>query len=141
MLTLFLVTFVALFICFGVYLVYANVSKPKKWPFNTTKVVKKEKQPSGAMMYVQHSESNSGMSTGMSILVMIIFIAIIALIIVGAYFSIKMSMKRYEIAGEAIRRGNTGAATAVLAPEIGSGVGSALGGLFGSKHIYSQSQS
>ena len=40
-----------------------------------------------------------------------------------------MTMKRYEIAGQAIKQGNTGIAIAALSPEIGKGFGSILGTL------------
>ena len=49
--------------------------------------------------------------------------------IVMIYFNIKLSIKRYEIAENAIKHGHTGVATAALAPEIGEGISDAIVGI------------
>ena len=61
---------------------------------------------------------------GMSIFIGVIFVIILILIPIGIYFSYKTSMKRYEIAGEAMKQGNTTLAMTALAPEIGEGISS-----------------
>lgn len=134
MITLFLTLIVVFCVAFGAYLIYAFSAKPKKWPFLKSKKVETEKTPSGAMMTVTRSHSASPASVGGSILVVVIVIIFVALFIVGFYFSIKLTMKRYEIAGEAARQGNTGVALAAMAPELGQGIGSILGGITGNTH-------
>ena len=47
----------------------------------------------------------------------------LAILGAGIYFNIK----RYQLVSTAIHSGNTGVALALLAPEIGEGVGSAIG--------------
>ena len=61
---------------------------------------------------------------GMSIFIGVIFVIILILIPIGIYFSYKTSMKRYEIAGQAMKQGNTTLAMTALAPEIGEGISS-----------------
>lgn len=77
--------------------------------------------------YHSHSEGNKNSSATMLMgLFTVIFMIMFA---VGMYYSIKMSTERYKIAGQAIEKGDKGTAAAVLAPEIGEGVGYAAQGI------------
>lgn len=71
------------------------------------------------------NNTNQQMSAGMTIFVIILFIGFVALAIVGIW----VSLKRYQLASEAIEKGDTGTAIAALSPEIGEGVGSVIGGI------------
>lgn len=44
------------------------------------------------------------------------------------YFGFKLSMARYQLTSDAIKRGDTGIAMASLAPEIGSGISDLIRG-------------
>lgn len=101
-----------------VYITYAAVKK--KCPFKPK--YKKSKLTSAEM------DDNQSTTIG-GIGVAIIFILIIGLMIVAIYFSIKLSIKRYELAGDALKQGHTGVAAAALAPEIGEGIGDVIGGI------------
>jgi len=130
-LILFYSVFGILMLSFVVYLIYAKMSKPQKWPWYRTREVNKTKDNRGVMRSVSVSEESSGGQATTGVFAGIIFIVIISLFVVMAYFSIKLSMKRYEIAGDAIKKGNTNVAAAALAPEIGQGIGGVIGGFKG----------
>jgi hypothetical protein len=132
---LFYKVFGILMLFFVVYLVYARMSKPKKWPWYRTREVNRTKDNRGVMRSVSVSGESSGGEVTMSVFTGIFIILIISLFMVMAYFSIKLTMKRYEIAGDAIKQGNTGAAAAVLAPEIGEGIGGLIGGFKGNNNF------
>jgi len=102
------------------YITYAAVYK--KCPFKP-----KPKDNTSKLTSAEYDDSNPP-----SIGVILIFVLVIVLTIVMVYFSIKLSMKRYEIAGDAIKHGHTGVAAAALAPEIGEGIGDVIGGITGS---------
>ncbi|WBR14297.1 hypothetical protein pkur_cds_122 [Pandoravirus kuranda] len=52
-------------------------------------------------------------------------VVLVLLLFIG--FSIYLTIKRYQLIGEALRTGNTSVALAEAAPEIGAGVGTAVG--------------
>jgi hypothetical protein len=116
---LYVLIFLVMFALLG-YITYAAVYK--KCPFKP-----KPKDNPSKLTSVEYDDSQSP-----SIGVILIFVLVIGLMIVMIYFSIKLSMKRYEIAGDAIKHGHTGVAAAALAPEIGEGIGDAIGGITGS---------
>lgn len=102
-----------------IYMTYAAVYK--KCPFKP-----KPKNKPSKLTSLEYNDDQSP-----SIGVVLIFILVIGLMIVMIYFSIKLSLKRYEIAGDAIKQGHTGVAAAALAPEIGEGIGDVIGGITG----------
>lgn len=124
---LFLTVFITLVIFFAIYLVVGKMSKHPMWPWHETKEVVTTKSSSGMLRSISTYESSSSKSVLGSIGIVLIVILFIALFIVLVFFSIKLSMKRYEIANQAIKEGNTGLAVSALAPEIGEGIGSVLG--------------
>lgn len=132
-LVLFLTVVGILILFFTIYIVYAKVSKPPKWPWHKTTEVVTKKSRSGKMRSITTTESSSGGTVIGGIGVMLLIILFIGLFVVMIYFSIKMTMERYKIAGQAIKQGNTGVAAMVLAPEIGEGVGAGVQGLFGKR--------
>lgn len=117
--------FLALVISLAIYLNYAGTHG--KWPFIVnTKIISSLKS---------RDTSNKNYSTELPVWAgLSIFIIFIILFIVIIYFSIKTSMARYKLAGEALKSGNKGLAVAALAPEIGEGIGAGLGGLFGNQN-------
>jgi cytochrome c-type biogenesis protein CcmH/NrfG len=50
-------------------------------------------------------------------------VVLVMLVIIG--FSIYLTVKRYQLIGQALRTGNTSVALAEAAPEIGAGIGDA----------------
>jgi hypothetical protein len=65
-------------------------------------------------------------STGQVILFGLFIIVFLAVIIIGAYMSFKLSIMRYDIAAQAINKGQDGIAAGALAPEIGEGIGNII---------------
>lgn len=104
-----------------IYMIYAAIKK--KCPF------KRKLEKSSELTSVEIDDNQSFTMGGIGIA--IIFILVIGLMIVAIYFSIKLSIKRYELAGDALKHGHTGVAAAALAPEIGEGIGDAIGGITG----------
>ena len=111
-----------------IYMIYAAIKK--KCPFKP-KRKQSSKLTSAEILTSADMDGNQSFSTAGGIGVAIIFILVIGLIIVAIYFSIKLSMKRYELAGDALKHGHAGVAAAALAPEIGTGIGDAIGGITG----------
>ncbi|AVK76812.1 hypothetical protein pmac_cds_124 [Pandoravirus macleodensis] len=64
-------------------------------------------------------------STGRASGWIVALVVLVLLLFIG--FSIYLTIKRYQLIGEALRTGNTSVALAEAAPEIGAGVGSAVG--------------
>lgn len=114
-----------IFLTAGIYVAIAYFSEPKKWPFKKDDDKKKSDDKA---QHAMQSFSDSG-STGTlgGVVAVIIVILFIGLFIFAMYWGIKMSMMRYQIAGDAIKKGNTGLALGALAPEIGEGVGYVVG--------------
>lgn len=119
---LFLIIFTILIVGFIIYLLYANLSKPKKWPFVKKTVIIKEVPTIHGLATVVRDEPVSTGNSVSSIVGVIIIIIILAVSLVFIYIGMKITLKRYEIAGQAIKQGDTGVAVAALAPEIGQGV-------------------
>lgn len=120
-----LYVFIAIYVVFVVYIAYAY--KSKKWPFQSKEQPKSNSTLSETVVQM---ESTSTENSGIGILVLIIFIAVFALSAIAAYFSVKMSMKRYGVAESALKQGNTGVAVAALSPEIGEGIGDVMSRLW-----------
>jgi len=66
------------------------------------------------------------LSTGWIILIIVLFLTVF---IGSIVYSIYNTSRRYKIAEEAIKQGNTGVGVAVLAPEISMGINAGLKGL------------
>jgi len=66
---------------------------------------------------------------GFNIIVLIVFILFFGLFFVAIYFGMKAQTQRYNLASEAIKKGNKNLAMAALAPEIGAGIGNVEQGL------------
>jgi uncharacterized protein YpmB len=133
MLALFLIIMMACYVLLAIYLIYAHSSEPKKWPFHTKEKVNQVDHESGdgSVFTVVHSKPLSNGDTIGSVFIIIFLIIFFALFIVGMYWSLKTSMKRYDIADDAIKKGHAGVAVAALSPEIGEGIGAAVSGLWG----------
>jgi hypothetical protein len=86
------------------------------------KVVNELKTYNGTMTTSIDEPATSVQTMG-GIAFALVFILIIAFVIVGVY----LSLKRYEIASQALKRGDTSIAAAALAPEIGQGIGNIFG--------------
>jgi Na+-transporting methylmalonyl-CoA/oxaloacetate decarboxylase gamma subunit len=121
------------------YLLWARFSHPRRWPWSHEKEKTKTKDTlymrqdddddeEGGHAVVHHNRFMENFGSA------ILIALVVGLFIVLIYYAIKLDMKRYEIAGDAINKGNTGVAVAALAPEIGSGIGDALEGLMGSRY-------
>jgi hypothetical protein len=130
MLILFLIILIACHITLAIYLIHAYASKPKKWPFHSKEKLKVVSNTGISTTVIQSTPSSTGNIIG-TVLVLIFFIGIFSFFIVASYWSVKMSMKRYDIADSAIKKGNTGVAVAALSPEIGAGIGTAVSDLWG----------
>lgn len=117
--------FLALLLTIIFYLIYASAYL--KWPFQNARQDDK-KDVKGQMDIQTDSDSTKNMSTGEKVFMVIMFIIFFGFFIVLAYFSIKSSMYRYELASDAMKKGKTGIAAAALAPEIGEGIGDVIYG-------------
>ncbi len=116
-------------ISFVIYLSYAGLTTPQKWPFVKKKIVTQVKTSKGLSAVIT-TEPDQPMGVAGKVFGAIFAIVFLALLIVIVYSSVRLSLRRYEIAGTAIKEGNTGIAAAALAPEIGQGVGAGLSWIF-----------
>ena len=117
--------FLALLLTLIFYLIYASAYST--WPFQNARKNDDKKDVKG-QMDVKTDDEVKNMSTGEKIFMVIIFILFFGFFLVLAYFSIKASMYRYELASDAMKKGKTGIAAAALAPEIGEGIGDVIYG-------------
>ena len=116
---------ISLLLTLNIYFIWAQNNN--KWPFhNSDDKSKLNKNRYLRNMYSSDSSNSGPITFG----IVVIFILFFAFIIVLMYFASKASIARYQFAGEAIKHGNNTVAAAALAPEIGEGVGAALGGIF-----------
>ncbi len=123
---------ISLLLTLNIYFIWAQNNN--KWPFH--KADKPDSSKLNKNRYLRDISSNS--SGSMSFGVIMVFILFFVCIIVLMYFATKASIARYQFAGEAIKHGNNTVAAAALAPEIGEGVGAALGGIFHPNYNYNQ---
>lgn len=115
-----IVIFATLLLVLSIYLVVAY--QKKLWPFKP----KKPTTPSNAMMSQTRGGNDEHTKLGVgAIIVIVLFIILFGVLMV---IGIRLTIMRYQIAGEAIKQGNTGVALGALAPEIGSGIGSIFHG-------------
>jgi len=81
--------------------------------------IKKDVERTGLKVGLKTGEGQP-MTTG-GLIAILLFLLVFVVI---GYFSIKMTMARYDLANKALASGNGQLAMAALAPEIGSGIGS-----------------
>ena len=115
-----IVIFATLLLVLSIYLVVAY--QKKLWPFKP----KKSKNVSSAMGQLDRYDGST--ETKISVGAIIVMVLFIILFIVLMIIGIRLTIMRYQIAGEAMKQGNTGVALGALAPEIGAGIGSAIYG-------------
>jgi hypothetical protein len=115
--------FASLLLTFTIYLIWAQGHN--SWPFykKPTPPSKNPKLEKASFSYDVSSSSNSSIGIA-PILIFLIFFIFVGVMI---YFIVKANMERYKIAGQALKHGHEGVAVAALAPEIGEGIGNAIG--------------
>lgn len=115
------------------YLAWARFSHHRRWPFKSDDTHDKKQHDITQHSQPEDKRPATKFMDGAG--VVIITVLVIGLFIVLIYYSIKLDMKRYQIAGDAIQKGNTGVAVAALAPEIGTGIGDVFGGITGNRFV------
>jgi len=86
----------------------------------------KKKEAAQKLIAASTGQPAQQLSTGWIILIIVLFLTVF---IGSIVYSIYNTSRRYKIAEEAIKQGNTGVGVAVLAPEISMGINAGLRGL------------